>query len=481
MASYLYGAAVQGIQEFIFRTNKLSDITGASELVERICTQYFEKVLGKSTVNNSNAIINAAGNIKYIFTDKNECEQVVRKFPKYVLTKVPGITISQAVVEYDPQGDFPAQVLELETKLRIQRNRPMRPTSLGLLGIKRSTETGLPLKQQPKGQYCDEQTVAKRGIIEETNKNLCKKAFGETVKLEDVNFNTDRMIGENDWIAIIHADGNGLGQVVQKVSKNGKKAFREFSVALDEANRIAAQKAFERIKTEFNLKDNDIPVRPIVLSGDDFTIICRAEFALEYARYFIENFETETKTRGYDLTACAGIAMIKSSFPFYYGYEMAEELCSKAKKDSKSGLTDQDLAPSSIMFYKIEDSFTENFDDIENRVLTTHTGNVLKYAFGPYYVHDVKPATRWTVQNIIDVAKELEADDKESNAVKSHVRQWLGIRFKDEGAAEQKLNRMNTILSSKTKLIEKLTNAVEGRVPAFDVLALHTVKNQSTK
>lgn len=34
---YLYGAEVQGIQGFIFQTNKLREIVGASELVEEIC------------------------------------------------------------------------------------------------------------------------------------------------------------------------------------------------------------------------------------------------------------------------------------------------------------------------------------------------------------------------------------------------------------------------------------------------------------
>ena len=38
---YLYGAAVQGIQGFIFQTNELKDIVGASELVEEICTKMF--------------------------------------------------------------------------------------------------------------------------------------------------------------------------------------------------------------------------------------------------------------------------------------------------------------------------------------------------------------------------------------------------------------------------------------------------------
>ena len=33
---YLYGASVQGIQNFIFQTNELKDIVGASELVAQI-------------------------------------------------------------------------------------------------------------------------------------------------------------------------------------------------------------------------------------------------------------------------------------------------------------------------------------------------------------------------------------------------------------------------------------------------------------
>ncbi len=41
VTKYLYGAAVQGIQGFIFQTNKLKEIAGASEMVEQICTNEF--------------------------------------------------------------------------------------------------------------------------------------------------------------------------------------------------------------------------------------------------------------------------------------------------------------------------------------------------------------------------------------------------------------------------------------------------------
>lgn len=100
MSKYLYGAAVQGIQNFIFQTNTLREIVGASELVEEICTKLFAEQLGSEDLeNDDNAILNAAGNIKYLFDDENQCRKVFREFPKRVLETAPGITISQAVVE----------------------------------------------------------------------------------------------------------------------------------------------------------------------------------------------------------------------------------------------------------------------------------------------------------------------------------------------------------------------------------------------
>ena len=38
--AYLYGASIQGIQDFIFKTNKLQEIVGASEIVKGIATHF---------------------------------------------------------------------------------------------------------------------------------------------------------------------------------------------------------------------------------------------------------------------------------------------------------------------------------------------------------------------------------------------------------------------------------------------------------
>ena len=40
---WLYGASGQGIQGYIFQTNKLKDVIGASELVKDLCETDFKK------------------------------------------------------------------------------------------------------------------------------------------------------------------------------------------------------------------------------------------------------------------------------------------------------------------------------------------------------------------------------------------------------------------------------------------------------
>jgi len=86
---FLYGAAVQGIQGFIFKTNKLKDIVGGSELVEHICTKFFQNQV--LNFDRSKQIIGTAGNIKYIFESEEACQKIVLNFHRQVMDLAPGI------------------------------------------------------------------------------------------------------------------------------------------------------------------------------------------------------------------------------------------------------------------------------------------------------------------------------------------------------------------------------------------------------
>ena len=79
----------------------------------------FAEQLGISKTNldnDGNAIINAAGNIKYIFNNEDKCKRVFREFPKQVLEAAPGITISQAVIELRDGLNLSDALHELEIR-----------------------------------------------------------------------------------------------------------------------------------------------------------------------------------------------------------------------------------------------------------------------------------------------------------------------------------------------------------------------------
>ncbi len=499
MTKYLYGAAVQGIQGFIFQTNELRDIIGASELVEQICTTAFQEMVGEQP-----NIIRAAGNIKHVFDRREDCERTVREFPRKVSCIAPGITFSQAVVEFDDESDFASCVDTLEQRLRAQRNRHMPSTTLGLMAIKRAPKTGLPAVVVDKGELIDLATQKKR--LAANNMVLVDKSFGQSgLSHRDVALNIEDMTLKNDWIAVIHADGNGLGQVVQRVGKN-RAQFCEFSRLLDQATVAAAQAAYLKVEGRFTGK---IPMRPVVLSGDDMTIIMRADLAVPYAQAFIAAFEQQTQeklgailgeNRVFDgkqtkLTCCAGIAFIKSSFPFHYGYDLAEQLCEQAKKDAKTDehLLEGGLAPSCIMFHKVQDSFVESFADIERRELRPNSGTSWK--FGPYYLQPLRTADRWTIGDLTQRVLELGKIGENARVVKNHLRQWMAQMYLGQDKALQKDRRVRSILSKdQLNLWNELMDgnnrndykSSDGKdhsskyYPAYDLMALHTVTYQDT-
>lgn len=490
MSKYLYGAAVQGIQDFIFKTNELKHIVGASELVEQICTEAFEEFAENDKKEKTGeSVVRAAGNIKFIFEKEEDCARTVREFPKRVMTMAPGITISQAVVPLD--DDFGKAIDDIEALLKVQRNKPARSVITGLIGIKRTNNTGLPVvrikEEDKKVIYKDESTIQKE--IYQNNKGLCEKSFGkEALSHREVAYDISNMTEKNDWIAIIHADGNGLGKVVQMVGKQ-KEVFRSFSQKLDIATKEAANMAFTAIADKF--KENAIiPIRPVVLSGDDMTVIIRGDLALDYANAFITAFEDTTKKQLGEilkaqhvfaedkdfLTACAGVAFVKSSYPFYYGYQLAEDLCGQAKKDTKAiyGAETNHLPPSCLMFHKVQDSFIVDYKDIVERELTAKDG--LSFKAGPYYIQPQN--SKNTVEDLIKAGKLLNSEN--GDGIKSGIRNWISLRIEDKNKADQRQKRMLQIFTD-DKAIETLTKEKDMRCIAYDVLAYNTIINQQTK
>ena len=179
-------------------------------------------------------------------------------------------------------------------------------------------------------------------------------------------------------VAVIHIDGNGVGGIMKDLNdskdrvapaefqekigcdRDDPDALRRFLRAvnrhLDDAVTLAFAAAWTRI-AELSRHDDDragrrhtaIPVVPVILGGDDVTVITSGDYALPFAAAYLRYYEEATGNdpilhyltppKGQDtgpMTAAAGVAIVKRNFPFHIAYELAEKLVERAKKVGKT-------------------------------------------------------------------------------------------------------------------------------------------------
>lgn len=466
MKKILYGASVQGIQSFIFKTNKLREIAGASQIVDALFEEEFDTFQRgiNLTISEDDIIMRAAGSIK-LRLDEDNAKKIFKYFPKFVASKYPGLELSQAIVVFEDEDLTNDTLDELESKLRIKRNMPEMPVESGFMALKRDRRTGGVAYPHNKGsneqKYIDKASWEKEDAIENKSDKLTEKFSQNNIARFPKDFSDLTAGKESGWMAVVHADGNSLGNKMQNLFKkntgDASEQLKEFSKKLNKATETAANNAFDEVvlnaymaEKKNNTKIEHYPFRPIILGGDDLTVVIRADLAWEFTRIFLEQFEDETeKTFGNfnginsKLTACAGIAYIKEKYPFHYGVNLAEELAKRAKKASKA--VSKDNPPSSVQFYKVQSSFTEELKDMQERThLIKSVG--IDFNAGPYFIHESeKNEGYYSVEDLNNIIKKLGKNTNEKDKPVSKLRSLISELYENKSTAKFMLNRMESI------------------------------------
>jgi len=491
---YLYGASVQGIQGFIFETNKLQEIVGASDLIEWFCSEGFLARFSNEysiKINQQDIVRNAGGNIRIIFSNKDELEKMVKNFPKYIMEKAYGITLSQAVVEFDSKN-YLKQKDVLEHQLTKARNQATMPLDARFSLMKQTPRTGKPAYELKNREYFDKGNWQKKDNREEARVNILLGKLGLKDIFENFPLDMDKIANDNNKIAIIHADGNKMGLMLQKISENLKgktdekiqEIFKAFSNAITKSTNNSVKEAFEKVfqKNFDEEKDKFIKFRPIVIGGDDVTVICDANRALSFTQTYLKAFEENTKKNFKEakltqyaekLTACAGISFCNKKFPFHYAYNLAEHLCGYAKEASNR-------EASCLISHNIQSSYVEDYKTYIEEELTTKDGVTLLFA--PYYINQ---------EPKIETLIELHKLFSDSDIPLGKYREWLTELHKSQEYAGLFLERVDVLMRAKVggEKYEKLNTTlkllnselqlnnliVDNKTPMQDIMQLKSV------
>jgi hypothetical protein len=382
-----------GNQAYLFASNRLRQNVGASELVLRSCSQWVLEAVARITHrqlwadsvgerterlrsrslnprlgeggNQVEVVTATSGAASLLTADPSLGRQVVEEVTRRALREAPGLAVAGAVVEVDLSGEdrsgFQVAFQGAGAELRRVRSRLPAPEVRfrQLPIVDHCRTTGLPAASYdvPFGQEPPEQRSvvarAKLAASDLTQSRLRQEPWindrGRLARsLAELEPRLEE--AEERWLAVIHADGNGLGALLGHLGERWRKGdrvegFRWVSTGLErlavwafDCALKAAVKVREHARKE-DIHGHDLVV-PLVMGGDDLTVVCDGALAMPFATAYLQAFEAKSTeelgeflqaVKAPRLTASAGVALVKPHYPFHAAYDLAEELTQSAK------------------------------------------------------------------------------------------------------------------------------------------------------
>jgi glutathione S-transferase len=263
------------------------------------------------------------------------------------LVDAPGLEVVGGLVEIGASGFFAAlsdaftAIAENRSHLRGPESRLRR-----LPIVDTCNSTGLPAallaKVGSSSRTLGLEAAAKRAAADEGLRAMAVPDVRSRRGLDELD---DDEPGR--WSAIVHADGNGLGQLFLAFDEHLERAGWLVGDVIDDADAYATlsrriehctRTAWARAAKDV-ANDGIVDLVPVLLGGDDITVVAGGSVALPFAQAYLHRFaeavDADEDLRSLDvggLTASAAVVWTKPGYPYSSAYQLAEQRLKAAKQ-----------------------------------------------------------------------------------------------------------------------------------------------------
>ncbi|MEM9758085.1 MAG: hypothetical protein AAF933_02570 [Pseudomonadota bacterium] len=328
-------------------------------------------------------VYTAGGNALVLARSAAVAEALVRRLSTRLLTDAPGLRLIASTCPFDFRTHALAETVGTLIRDLARQKREDAPSEplLGLAVTRACRATGHPAVGQtrPWGTeaptFVSAEVLAKLNAVQAANRALAEtfapgerlgRALAYPTELDALG----RSHGDTSLLAVVHADGDGMGARFRQLGREYAEAdqnrayiaaFRALSRRVDTVARAALDSTLDALRARIHSHPKDptrlviehrneandliqrielvrsgaehyLPVRPIVSGGDDLTLVCDGRLGLSLTTHYLTAFAEAARAHGLDgVTASAGVALVKSRYPFARAYHLAEQLARSAK------------------------------------------------------------------------------------------------------------------------------------------------------
>lgn len=348
MAHFLTILEVSQKQAYIFSSNMLKDNVVNSAVIAWIMSpEYFSEVIGDSFDKKKTVVYSGGGHVVLEFADRDTAKDFVMQITFQIHQDYPEIEVFSVTKEFTQEElDTEAGKYLKDLIAELEKKKSVRLSSFhqGSFGIEAIDSKSL----EPKLVRMDRSNeILRDEKKKEIKERLSPEGYNQVDKFKDLGGSKDT----SNFIAVVHIDGNAMGNRVECMYKSQKEKkllwdefkthLRKFSEAIDKDFKGAYEEMINEVKknlelnylADLSLEGKNFPVRRIITAGDDICFVSEGRIGIECAVSFIKALMKRVNEEdGQRYAACAGIAIVHQKYPFYRAYELAESLCSNAKK-----------------------------------------------------------------------------------------------------------------------------------------------------
>lgn len=472
---------VRGIQAYIFKSNKAKEIIGASVIVANIITDGLQKYIEQLPAEEQKSYLTdwkndnptefmdnadiamqilfvGGGNAYVVFRTGEICSRVNRFLAKYLMDATYSLNLAVAVVE--KTDSYAADYEAINTEMRnIKAYMPLTQPIGALPFMEADSITGYPISdRQGDIALCTEARLKREAFPQ----NEDEKIFDKMVTQK----------GSDSLLAVCHIDGNSMGKRIIAVMSgvtaypDAIRKMRALSLSISDAYETAfcdMTSYMDQISDKINHSAKKL-YRKIIVAGDDITFVCNARLAVPAVKKFIDCLGAGS-TEHY--SACGGIAIFNSHFPFSDAYQVAEACCESAKERAKKNKDSRGRVGNYMDFQFCTNISAAHLDTYRDKNYRSYSG---KYIARPYYIEksDDSEEIRKNGRKY-DFANFVAAIEYLKNMPRSKAKQLRGAIT----SGENEIHQMNSFLKSRGYDLESTGIDWAVYYDALELLDLH--------